>query len=379
MSLQFKSKFVDNKTDPFHEYFDIQVVHKSTDNQPTQLKFNQTRNAPYLMCPEKYFMSIVRFQVSTQLPVLIPEIKLNQTDPNKTNYILYIYSESLNKTAKINVSWVTQSLLSPPASPPGGFQSQLIDRDSDYYFCYSVQYFLSLINEQVTTELVAQGFTGSSVYFTFDASTANFKLNIIKSSGEILHVYINSALEYLFQTFSFYQTSAVPVVSTPINQVYAKEIKWQYINGNLPTSTSISVETDTSPLSNWNPVSKILFTTTTLPVFASLESEPKVYGTTQRITQPSSNNDISTILTDFIVNVGQGSSYNPNTLYVPTAEYRLNDMYGNSPLSNIDLEVWWADKYNNLYKLLIPSGGSGSIKLMFRLKSFNTSDKNIIV
>lgn len=378
MSLQFKSKFVDNKSDPFHEYFDIQVVHQSADNQPVQLKFNQTRNAPYLMCPEKYFLSVVRFQVATKLPVLIPELKLNQSDPTKTNYTLYIESELLSKTAVINITWVPQGLSPPPPVPIGGFTNQVIERDSDYYFCYSVQYFLSLINQQIITGLTAKGITGT-VYFSFDPSTANIKLNIVKASNEVLHVYVNQSLEYLLQTFSFNQLVPVPNISTPIAPISAKEINWLYVNNQLPSSTNIFIETDISPLSNWNPVSKIIFTTTTLPVIPSMESEPKVYGSSSKIIQPASNNNIATVLTDFIVNVGQGSSYNPNTLYVPTAEYRLNDMYGNSPLNHIDLEVWWADKYNNQYKLLIPSGGAGSIKLMFRLKSFNTDSKNIIV
>lgn len=374
MNLQVKSKFLDDRADPFHSYFDIQVVHQSTDNSNVQLQFNETRNAPFIMCPEKYFISIVRFNLSTDLPLFIPKLQLNQPNPNLTDYSMWIYSSSSAFAVEIDFTWVTQGTSPTPIAAPGpNFTTQ--DLSSDYYYCSSYTYFLELMNAQIKAAL-APSLSHLSVWFSVDPSTLNLQLNFKSTVSDSPRFFFNSQLKNLFPTFPFKVSNVPSFAGNP----QAFEIIWANIDPNNSTLASQAlVQTSTCPFPNWNPISSIVFTTTTLPVVPSNETTPVVYGTNTQLGSVASNNNIKPVLTDFVVNVGPGSLYNPSIVYLPTAEYRLNDMYGNSPLTNLDLQVWWKDKYNNYHPLLIPSGGAASIKIMFRKKNFNTSSKNIIV
>ena len=328
------------------------------------------------MCPEKYFVSVVRFDISTNLPVFIPKLVLNQSNPNLLAYQMWIYSATSAVSVPIQFTWTTQGVSPTPApdqSPNYTYQQM----QTDYYYCYSYQYFLDLMNKQISAA-ISSLIPTLKVWFTMDAATLNLHLNFTSTNlSDAPRFFVNAPLKNLMQALA-YKVGAIPLTLSPPS---AYEITW-YNADATPLTTPFVISTETSPFPNWNPVSSVVFTTVTLPVIPTNESLPVIYGANTSIGSAgntSSNNNSATVLTDFVVNVGPGSLYNPIIQYLPTAEYRLNDMYGNSPLSNIDLQVFWKDKYSNYYPLLIPAGGSASIKLMFRKKNYNTSSKNVIV
>ena len=347
-------------TEPVHEYFDIQVVHQNQDNSSVPLKFNETRTVPYIMNPSKYFMSVVRFNISTNLPVFIPRIITGQPDPNKTIYKMYINSGSGISTNVINFEWTTQS----SAGVPGRTDIQSLE--TDYYYCYSYQYFLNLMNQQIqNVDLNLLGI--SKLWFELDRSTYNIKLKfLVNNSANEPRFFLNAPLKNLFETFPLQYVNNPPS-STIASPAY--EIIWQGIDDQVPSTTvPFVISTDASPLPNWNPITSLVFTTNSLPIVATQVSAPKVYGNNTTFSNINSGNNISSIITDFTVSVGPNSLYIPTVNYLPTAEYRLNDMESNKPLTNIDLEVYWKDKYGNLYPLLVPSGGYANLKILFRKK-----------
>jgi hypothetical protein len=79
----------------------------------------------------------------------------------------------------------------------------------------------------------------------------------------------------------------------------------------------------------------------------------------------SGNNSVSSnLITDFVADV-----YVPSIIYVPSAEYRRIELVGSTPLSNLDLAIFWKNRVGQLQPFLLPVGGSCSIKLMFELKT----------
>lgn len=380
MAFRQQQKYMDDTADPYHEYFDIQAIHQNSDNTPTSLRFNETRNAPYLLSPEKYFMSIIRFNVSTELPVFIPKLKLGQTDPDLTDYSMYISLSVIgdpNFALKIQFKWETQGSIPPPVAPGGGFVTQ--DLSNDYYYCYTYQYFLSLMNKQIAEALESYP-ASMTVWFELDPSTYHLKLNfLVTDESYEPKFYFNNSLKNLFSLFPYKAALTVPNYGPAITEQIS-EIQWYFINNQTQSITvPLSIGTDACCLSNWNPVSSIVFTTTTLPVVSSQESRPLIFGTNSNLLASTSNNNISPILTDFTVPIGPNNLYTPEINYVATGVYRLNDLFGDKPISNIDLAVWWKDRYNNYHPLLIPSGGKASIKILFRKKNFNISSRNLIV
>ena len=79
-----------NAASPDQIYFDITVSNlQSTITEPPIFYFNEQRTSPFVMNPEEYYLSILRFTVETgTLPVFIPSIQPNQADPNLTIYSL---------------------------------------------------------------------------------------------------------------------------------------------------------------------------------------------------------------------------------------------------------------------------------------------------
>ena len=66
--------------------------------------------------------------------------------------------------------------------------------------------------------------------------------------------------------------------------------------------------------------------------------------------------------------VSDNGQYRPNVVYEPRAEYRLVTLYGNRPLNNVDLSIFWRSKTGELIPYRINSGEAVTIKLAFLKK-----------
>jgi hypothetical protein len=109
----------------------------------------------------------------------------------------------------------------------------------------------------------------------------------------------------------------------------------------------------------WSSMRSIVITTGTIPIKS--EYIPN-------LSQGSIADNFVPILTDF---EPQQTGGNDRSLiqYVPTAEYRLIDLKGYTPLVSIDLQIFWQDKQLNRYPIYLPPLASADIKFMFRKKS----------
>ena len=214
-------------------------------------------------------------------------------------------------------------------------------------------------------------------FIQFDAQTKVCTLNTDitwynSSSTGSAAIYFNSRLYQLFVGFPFQfqgygQDPKSYLLPTP-NVSAANTLtttpnvgtKQQYLQAYQEMST----------VGLWNPISSIVFTSTTLPIHATLTSPPKVYSSSSNGMAGSGGSSLSNTLTDFEIAIDAQNSYRPEISYAPPGEYRLIDMYSNSNLYKIDLNVYWKDKYGNLKPLRLQPGCSASVKLLFRNKGF---------
>ena len=126
-----------------------------------------------------------------------------------------------------------------------------------------------------------------------------------------------------------------------------------------------------SSVGMWNPVSSIVFATTTLPIHPTQTSVPKIFNSATTVSMFSNGStNLTTILSDFEVPVSTTNQYRPEITYNPSAEYRLIDMYSNHNLNKVDLQVYWKDKFGNLNRFYLQPGCSASVKMLFRHKHF---------
>jgi hypothetical protein len=204
-----------------------------------------------------------------------------------------------------------------------------------------------------------------------------------QSSGgakNIIFLYFNQPLSTLFDAFPYQYPN-----------VGADSLFYSYILFNTnqgagffivqnygvfpPTTTNgylgIQVYQDHQTASLMNPVQSIVFTSTILPVVMENVGQPSIInGTSTTRTITGSTANIFPIVTDFIVPFSATNQYVPDISYVPSGEYRLVDLYGESPANQIDIQVYWKDQYGVLHPFLLGSGCSGSLKVMFRRKDF---------
>jgi hypothetical protein len=112
------------------------------------------------------------------------------------------------------------------------------------------------------------------------------------------------------------------------------------------------------------PVSSIVFTTSSIPIVPNQMSGPLVYSNNQIVNTSSNNNNFALVITDMTVD----GNYQGSVLYNPSGEYRRIDLTGNSPLTNIDIQVFWKNRQGQLVPFYLWSGCSCSIKLLFEKK-----------
>ena len=209
---------------------------------------------------------------------------------------------------------------------------------------------MTIINTTVTVSAVA---AATPPFMQFDTQTHICALNADinrydSSSTNSVAIYFNSRLYQLFAGFpaQFQGCGKDPKsYRIPIPNVSAANT----LTTNVGTKLQyLQVYQEMSTVGLWNPISSIVFTSTTLPIHATLTSPPKVYSSNSNGMVGSGSTSLSNTLTDFEIAIDAQNSYRPEISYAPPGEYRLIDMYSNSNLSKIDLTVYWKDRYGNL-------------------------------
>lgn len=76
-------------------------------------------------------------------------------------------------------------------------------------------------------------------------------------------------------------------------------------------------------------------------------------------------------LNSFILDGVNGDIFDKTT-YLPTAEYRMCDLTGQSSLNRIRIECFWTDSQGFIHKLFLSPGRTSSVKLMFRKKNLKS-------
>jgi hypothetical protein len=370
-------------------YYDIVISNiDSKDSPPTSLYFNEVRNSPFVYKPEDYYLSIVRFTLDTpSLPIWTCIIQNNQPDVN-----LSIYSITLSWTNPLNGStffyqkyleFAPQVLSSQIPIPPSQTVNGLQNNSTGYYYVYNYQYVIFLVNQcfqqcfiELNNLVVSAGYslpTAFAPILTFDT-----QLNIAILNSDILgyntnalnyiKIFMNSALFQLFSSFPIYILGSSPNGQNIQIQTYTfggQNIA-EFPSNALFQYNAIQTFQEYSTISLWTPVLSIVFCSNTLPIVPNQISAPQILVNGSTIINDGNNSNIANIITDLVVADG---NYKPSIVYNPTAQYRLIEMQGNRPLNNLDIVVYWKDRYGILNPFTLTSGSSATLKILFSKKS----------
>ena len=387
-SIQLKSKI--SQTQAINLYYDLELINNDTTglNQPAILRFNEIRNNPYLMSPENYYMSVVRFSIQTpSLPIFIPQAQIGQSQQNRLIYSFTLTWKSVlvpTKTYEFqqNVVYIPSDLSQPLPLPPIDFQ----DITSAYYFVFAYQQWVAMLNNALSLCLnglknlvLAGGENLPSLnppFLEFDpvAQVMILDCDLVGYSDSLINPIKLFANAPMYTLLASFQAISQGYGSSIIN---GKNFQFVITNINgtniltLPTYSAIQMYQEQSSIALLNPISSLVFTTAQLPVIPEMVATPRVFNSDSNLFNTGNNANITPMMTDFIVPFEVGNTYRPNVVYTPSGEYRLIDLYGTSPLSAIEMSVFWKDQFGGLHPFYLNSGCSATIKLLFRRKDYN--------
>lgn len=394
---------VKNDASPDQVYFDITVSNfQSTTTTPPVFFFNEQRTMPFISNPEEYYLSILRFTMETgSLPVFIPSIEPNQADRNKTIYSVTLeYDDPVLGTTYTSgqtyISWIPPDQSAAVPLPPSQTVNNIQNNTTGYYNCYSYSYWIYLINlaliDAFNTLSAATAVGGVSLptpyspFLNWD-TTANQAVLYGDEAGysvdkgginiDNIRIYFNAPLYGLFNSFPAEYLGyrgvvdgknfqlIIPVVGA-VNLLTITPVQPTPVPpATFTTYRAIALYQEISTIANWSPITAIVFTSNTLPIQSNQVSTPLVYDDAQTVTFGGNNSNIANIITDMVTDNGQ---YRPNIVYTPRAEYRLVTLYGNRPLFNVDLSIFYRTKTGELIPYRINSGEAVTIKLAFLKK-----------
>jgi len=333
-----------------------------------------TFSVPLLDKTDDYYCAVLRFDIPlSEIPLFICPIIPNQGNANLTPFIIGI---DYNGTKyPVNINFVSYEI---PFNAPVQNQPTMVV--TPYYYMYSIQQFLDIVNTYLKLAVTNSGFpmTGLNFpYFYWDPTTELvhlvFPTSFITSTNKPL-IFMNTALQEWIAGFPVQYSGVQPqgndyylelynALITPASYPGAEDLfspVTQYpvtypigaTGASGPNYYNITQEYKT--LNNQLALKRIYITSTGLPAVA--EYTP---------TGESTSASTLPILTDFVPNINNISDAKSIAYYYPTSQYRLIDMTSSSPLRVIDLQILWVDNFNNVLPLYIPPRGQANIKLIF--------------
>jgi hypothetical protein len=401
--------------DATHIYYDMTVTNDNSsvrvnagvpslgpiNNIEKPLNFNQNRSQPYLVNPSEYYLAVQRFTILTpNLPVFIAQPIVGQSNVNKTIYTVTAYNTNFGFISQQNIIWIPQDDSVPvPSTPikPG-------DVNNAYYYCYNYEQFINCVNIALSNATNAVAFGVPPLpqpYIVYDRDTQLFNINgtvtnwRTSSTGATLG---NSALNQddfkLFMNVELYNLfSSLPgiyVAGTPSSPTLGADYQILFLTGSdiatanaqpyitnvftgLNNQNTIKMVQEYTTLPLWSPVKSIIFTGSLIHTVAELQATPVIYQNgSQNINQGKPNTEILPIIVEHIVTQTAGTESKPYVLYEPTGEYRLVDLYGETPVYGFQFNVFWKDNFGNLVPFNLVAGMVATLKVLFRKKIFNS-------
>lgn len=141
---------------PNHAYYTLNFRNNGVNGEAedARVEYTEVRNSPYLLQPDLYACSIVRFSLTTPtLPIFIPQMSndFQTTDSNLDTYQKTVYSVTLqygNQTpVRKYVKYIPQTTLIPP-SPNGNVNEAT---QNPYYFIYQAAQFVVMVNNALAS------------------------------------------------------------------------------------------------------------------------------------------------------------------------------------------------------------------------------------
>jgi len=393
--------------DPTHEYIDAVITNNSTNFgvnasiEPIPIVFNQIKTSNIIDDCSKYYLSVIRWSIETSLPIIIPTMKIGLLPTEETTneteyYVNMIFKDGSNIPEYNDFSNSTPQQLilnqRTDLTIPVPLNAQKVEDylNNPYYYIDSVQAFLDCINTAYALAFAPIKAGAGSVLsqelapvFTWDANSGKICLSVTEYyvrglKSQAIFMGMSTSLYNLLNTFN-----TVRINANKVNTDRGADYVFNLTNlSGLNITPSVGTNIiyiynylqESSSVPSWSPVSSIVFVTNSIPVNATHSGTPQFQLTNNlgvQIGSTLSQNATTSVLTDFEIPMQTGVEYRTISYYSPNSEYRLFDFVSNQQLNNLNISVFWKDKYGQLHPLTLRQNASATIKLLLRKKDFN--------
>lgn len=307
---------------------------------------NQTKDTFILTDSKKYYLTVVRGEFPLDsIPILFCPIVPNQANPNLTPFQVRVNNST------VSVIYVPDSNDSPP------IQSSIIQVITGYYAVYSVSSLLAMINTALAAACAAAGVADIPRYL-FDPKTN--LISLIVPNGFVTganQLYINYDLLSYLPNFRYFSESSnlFRYVLTDATSYFPSDNYGVYNNaGTYRNYTQQLVS-----ILDWFAMRRILVVSSSFPI--NFETIPTVVKSGDRITYSSQNTSFP-IIADFVLEI---ETFTKNVAYYVPFQYRLIDITSNQSLKEINLSIFWEDKFGNVYPLPLSRNAQAAVKIGF--------------
>ncbi len=348
-------------------------------SQPIPISFSTNFNQPLLKKSDDYSMSIIKFNLPGQLiPIFI------FPDPSKP-LIFPPFKVSINYNDNFfttTVIYISSTFLSPS--------------DPTYYYVYSYQLFIEMINYAIQTSyrsmvIANPGFAGNyAPYLIYDPSTELISIcyetsiwATINETGGSAALYFNTALYNFFQSFStnfFYSgLSLSPAINDSwyVFNVYSNGGNsisslsppgYLYYSARPPNIAGVQMFQEYPCLYAWNQAIGVVITSSLLPI------KYEYYPANQSTSIGAPN--FRPVISDYNLTTSNGPDIRTRIVYNPTAEYRWVDLISTNPLSQLDFQIYWVDTFLNFTPVYLSPGQNFTMKFLFQSKYKDNDDES---
>ncbi len=325
-----------------------------------EANYNDTSTTPILEKIEDYNLSIVRFKIPAP-----PYIFDFGGTTNSQYFVGMILPGVLVVNPTVDLIFENWDLT-------------IINSDQFFFGVYPIvafQQFCNMINTALATCLIAAKVLDPSItvdapYFVFNSDTQKFELR-----GESAWATTPNACPTIVISNAIYQR--IPTI--PAN--YYDNATWKLrispntgLNVNVSGSSSF-VKPPGQAVGDFFVITQQslalasmfdaqgLYLTTTMPVKA--ESLPQ-----SSISNGQASNNFIRVITDFEIDYSSGEANEPYlqnyiTYNLQNTNTRKIQFIGQGPLTNIEFQVFWYDRYNNLFPIYVSDGQIMNVKFQF--------------
>jgi len=327
----------------------------STNPYPQSIRavYDESLVQPILMDPSQYYASIVRFSMPLDtIPFFSFPLDRNQNNPNVSQLLIGVKRAGVEYTRFVN--YIPQNDYPPPVTTTGTFsydQSLL-----PYYFVYSIQPLITMINIALASAFGAAGIAGAAPYYVYNPLTQLVSLIVTQAFLTAnATIFMNNYTKNYLDSFPFY---------TNVNYqdgAYKYTHNLDTIPYGSPVGGPYEFIEEYNSLDLWFDIRKIIITSSSFPVIP--ESTPSYNPDQSNGTNGSVT--YAPIITDYVVSYNNINDVTSVLVYEPSPQYRLVNMSSTSPINRLNFSFSWLSKNGSLYPVLLSPNNSITIKLGF--------------